>query len=495
MFSNNINIVNIDKKFSYYFEYFDNKLYQKNFLTYNSKNNSVGFYNELHNNLQYNTNYWEEIENFNNTDYIPEFVNISTINVYFPVYSLDVYQKGIKYALNTKIWIDETEVSLGCYLLNRLDSVACDKPKKFLNQQYYEKIELTIPDPYYIIFSDEWKKWRIYNIYKPNELFTLSGPELEDFINNYQESNDVTSNILLQFHPVEYIDNKYLKLNTYQGGQNTIYFNSDTNQYLNLKLQHNFNKSNTNPCLTAQLNFNKIYNNDLQQYLLETYNMNDFNMTIELVVKDDNNIYKYLTKSGKSRQVEFNINELEFTNWNQYLPGMKFYAIATIQNTESDEFILEFRSNEIFITKELFKFLIIKPLNITNINLNTIDMINYKCNIVNKIQKNIVKIDKPSDYKNNIIKPVFFRTQELSDLQLHGAVTENISINLDSYKNKVDIFYLNVNGTLFQEIGRNNSGVIFKIVGNKINKSVKSGNYYILNQDQEMVTFGNYTLL
>ena len=62
-------------------------------------------------------------------------------------------------------------------------------------------------------------------------------------------------------------------------------------------------------------------------------------------------------------------------------------------------------------------------------------------------------------------------------------------------KNKVEIFYLNINGVLFQEIGRNNSGIIFKIIGNKLDKSVKSGNYYILNQDQEMVTYGNYTLI
>jgi hypothetical protein len=62
-------------------------------------------------------------------------------------------------------------------------------------------------------------------------------------------------------------------------------------------------------------------------------------------------------------------------------------------------------------------------------------------------------------------------------------VTENIALNLDEYKNKVDIFYLNINGTLFQEIGRTNQGIIFKIIGQKIDKSIKSGNYYILNQD------------
>lgn len=34
MFCNNVNIINNDKKFSYYFEYFDDKINQKNFVSY-----------------------------------------------------------------------------------------------------------------------------------------------------------------------------------------------------------------------------------------------------------------------------------------------------------------------------------------------------------------------------------------------------------------------------------------------------------------------------
>ena len=457
------------------------------------------FQNNYYNNLTNCQNYWVNNNQETYTDFIPEFVNVSTLNVYFPHYSLETYEKNIFYTLSLKIWIDECEVTIGSFLLNRLNTVASDKPVKFLNQSYYEKLEFTLPDPYYIIYSDEWKLWRLYNIYKPVELFTLTGVELQDFINNYKEPNDNSSNILLQFHPVEKIDGKYVKLTTYQGGQNTIKFTNEEDQFLNLKLTHNFNISNKSPEIYSELIFNKLYDKNISKYLNETYNIYNYNINVELVVKDDANIYKYISRSGKENIYSFGIDDFCFESWNEYVPGMIFYAIATIQNI--DEFgnvydMLELRSNEIIITQEIFKFLIKKEkLSINNINLNTVDMINYKCNIVNKIQKNIIQVDRPSDYKNNIIKPVFFRTSQVDDLQLHTTVIENIAINLDSYKNKVEIFYLNINGVLFQEIGRNNSGVIFKIIGNKLDKSVKSGNYYILNQDQEMVTYGNYTLI
>lgn len=200
MFSNNINITTSNKKFTYYFEYFDDKiLYSNNFLSYlNNGSNCIVFNNTKYENLICNKNYWTNNSTENLTDnHIPNLINISSINVYFPTYSIETYTNGLKYSLNIKIWIDNVEVNLGNYLIDRFDSVACEKPKKFLNNIYYEKINVIIPDPYYIVYSDEWKEWRMYNIYKPKELETLNGVELQEFIYNYQETNDSSSNILL----------------------------------------------------------------------------------------------------------------------------------------------------------------------------------------------------------------------------------------------------------------------------------------------------------
>lgn len=102
-------------------------------------------------------------------------------------------------------------------------------------------------------------------------------------------------------------------------------------------------------------------------------------------------------------------------------------------------------------------------------------------------------MERPDDYKANIIKPVFFRSRDLGNLIVHPEVTEQICINLDAYKSKVNSFILQLEGISFPEQGRTAAGVIFKIIGNRLPKSKTSGLYYILSQDSELVTTGKYT--
>jgi hypothetical protein len=129
---------------------------------------------------------------------------------------------------------------------------------------------------------------------------------------------------------------------------------------------------------------------------------------------------------------------------------------------------------------------------INKVYLEALDMNNYTINAVNKIQHNIIQLDSPSDYKANIIKPIFFRSRELAKLIVHPAVTEYVCINLDQYKSKVDVFMLKIEDTIFVEYGRNPSGIVFKIVGNNLPNKITSGVYYVLNQDEELVTTGQY---
>ena len=115
---------------------------------------------------------------------------------------------------------------------------------------------------------------------------------------------------------------------------------------------------------------------------------------------------------------------------------------------------------------------------------------NYK--VVNVIENKIVSVERPSDYRANIYKPIFVKVQETDSIRLHSAVTENIVINLDAYKNKVNSFILKVGDTNYYEIGRINSGIVFKVVGNSLPS--EDGIYYILNEDGELVTSGKYTI-
>lgn len=171
---NIINIVGNDKKFRYFFEYLDETSYIPDNFTYSLDNDIVTFINENCVNQVQRGNYWSSPQD-PTTEALPAYINISNLRVYFPNFSLETYERLVKYNITIKMWMNEKEVNLGCFLVDRLDSVACEKPVTFLNDRYYEYIDLMIPDPWYIMYSDEWKAWRIYNIYKPKELGALSG--------------------------------------------------------------------------------------------------------------------------------------------------------------------------------------------------------------------------------------------------------------------------------------------------------------------------------
>lgn len=74
-------------------------------------------------------------------------------------------------------------------------------------------------------------------------------------------------------------------------------------------------------------------------------------------------------------------------------------------------------------------------------------------------------------------------------------VNENISINLDDYKSKVDKFTLLIDGCKFNQIGSNNYGILFKITANTLPSTSINGIYYILDENMELVTTGKYTCI
>ena len=78
-------------------------------------------------------------------------------------------------------------------------------------------------------------------------------------------------------------------------------------------------------------------------------------------------------------------------------------------------------------------------------------------------------------------------------LTLHPLVTETISINLDDYKSKVDKFVLLIGNCRFEQIGANKYGILFKIQANRLANDIISGTYYVLNENDELVSSGKYS--
>lgn len=185
---------------------------------------------------------------------------------------------------------------------------------------------------------------------------------------------------------------------------------------------------------------------------------------ISLVIKDEENVYEVITDPDK-----FTYNYLYKYNGLQAVP----------QILKEDKV-------------EVYPTLFLHNLSVTD-NFKVPGWSNKKPIVIVKRERyddSGIK-EKINSSNNAIIMPVFFRSRDLGNTEIHNEVTENICINLDAYKNKVQYFIIRIGNYSSQEIGRNNSGVIFQIIGPKIGNKEK-GLYYILNEKGEVVTTGNY---
>jgi hypothetical protein len=91
-----------------------------------------------------------------------------------------------------------------------------------------------------------------------------------------------------------------------------------------------------------------------------------------------------------------------------------------------------------------------------------------------------------------IYKPVFYKVQDLQNIQIRQNVTQNIGVNLINYLSKVESFNINIDGLKIIESARNDSYVIFKIQANKLKST--SGTYHICNQDDEYISSGQWSI-
>lgn len=485
----NINIKSNNRTFKYIVEYFDDPSVQMKPLKYFKNEYGYFFFDEDQQNVLHEKNYWTEIgkgETYE-SDTFPHTYNISSFDLYFPRFSVDTYQTGVYYILTLNTWINDTCVFLGSYLIDRKEAVASSQGvRRFLNDEYYEYVRVNTVDPFYLNYGDEWKDFRI----------VFCGEDDE-------QKNNTASNINITLTPVKKVDGIWIKLDEYDSYQSAIVINNnEDSNYLTPKLM--LENGDGNPKFYCGLVFNDVYKNNFEDYLRETYQITvdeNFKIKYGFVIGDKDNPYKYTehvfdyAETGTS----FELDEFVFDSWNDYVEGM--YAQVYVILQKHDEDILVLISNQVYITQEEFKYFMRMPegeilenniREIRKVDLDSLDMDVNKYNVVNVIENKIVSVERPSDYKANIIKPVFIKVQDADSIRLHRSVTENIVINLDAYKNKVKAFILKVGDTNYYEIGRVNSGIIFKVVGSSLPE--EDGNYYILNDDGELVTTGKYVI-
>lgn len=414
------------------------------------------------------------------------------IRLYFPDFSVDTYHSGHKYAFEVCTWIRDKRIVLGSHIISRTDALMCPNSKRFFNENYYECIEIPIVDPYELMYSDSWSSWR------------------KEYCNELQENiNSVGSVLYCTLYPVEESSsNEYIKIDGYEGGQSYINLTSNNDDFFHLEIEPNVWEKldiDEQPSILFNLKFNDSYNGDLRDYLYETYGITNGKIRYELVIGNESkeDIYAICTSeimdlTSSYKFTKSDINKDNFDNGNGWVSGISIMGSVEVLD-ESEKPVLYLLSNSIPFTEDLFKYFVKTDFIdrygyiINNVNLSDVNMDLLNINTVNKTENKIITIDKNVGDKVGVTQFVFYRTVDLPSINIRPQVNENICINLDQYKHLVKSFILQIEGVKFIEIGRTKSGVVFKVIGNKLPKQIQTGQYYILNQDSDLVTSGKYT--
>lgn len=521
----NINIIGESDSYNYIIEYdrsindYDGKIsyHILDDSTYNVIRDNINIYLDEYCNCHRFNNEWRlngKAEDFNIES------NSSKITLLIPLSNVGKFINNVKYAFNIWVYIGAYQVNLGSYIIDSTNFMALSNCVRKLGNSYYECVVFDILDPVKLLYGDNsYKEFR------------------EKLCKDNQYNSFANTSLNFSLHPVEYYDGRYIKINGYTGGQNSINLLDSNNNYLRLNLWTNYKTNPSKECpefplFECKLQYNEYYKS-IQEYLKDVYLIKDeeIEMDCTLALRDSNNIYNsILLRNGieywDDDNVFSNIFELNSKDdeiyWTEYWCGNIFdneyieinwdWWKEYHENNKNSELIIQaivrfyipseneekpallyLKSNEIPVTQELFSYFI-KNNDKTWINIKEINDMNiYNINAVDKTEYKVYKLNNPTDAKSNIIQPVFFKVYDLPNIIIHPNVTENICLNLDQYKSKVKSFTLLLENIPFGEIGRNTSGVIFKIIGKKLPQNNLSGTYYIINQDEEIITSGKYT--
>lgn len=421
--------------------------------------------------------------------YIPSEVRLSKLKVYIPQYSVRSLKHNVKYMITLNTWVNGYKIDLGSYLFGSTDLLASEHgPIKNGMNEYSEYIEIEILDPFYITYSDAWDEFRKNICFEPIDTNT---------------TGSLLNASLYVVEKDDKLDEYIIDLNSL-GGMTAFNLSNDTD-FLKFTIStHN------DDILSHGLMFEICMNSEydwLLTYLNETYNINTTHRSLffELNAKSSDSIilgpripYYPEEDYGKIRQyIDYSIInndafKIYFSDWEGYEDGWNFVASLICIDEYGDE-IFNILSNELPITQKIFsKFFNggTEKGSEKIIDINSMKINNYT--LVNKIENKIVQIERPNDTKSKINQPIFFRVKETEVLTLHPAVNENICINLDDYKNKVNSFILQIGSNKYNAIGITKYGVIFKVIGSTLPASTTSGTYYILNENMDLITSGKY---
>lgn len=418
------------------------------------------------------TNFWKTIEFSSCVDEaeLPETIHKRTIQIDVPDFNPTVYAdryEQMEFVVDVTTKIGLMTVVLACERFKSDDLLSIPDPYNDGHHKYHQYFTIEVLDPWDLCYSDEYREFREYICEEiPNT-------------NNCGAILDISISVATNGE-----DGSLIQDIRYSSGRNLILLSERDTDYMGLSL------TDCPEGWNLSLEFNEAYDGNLREYLRETYLMDNVGEIVpEIVIMDRDHIYKMLDiEYGDKTDWIFSSSDtnLRFSDWGEYIDGLFAMATLRISDTSGNE-IMDLKSNIVPVGKRKFSFIVGDE-----ITLEDMDITVENLDVVNKIQKNIVKVNRPDDYKSNIIRPVFYRAYPLDEIDIHSSVTFTISIDLDSYKTKSDSFSIQIEGKNFPEIGRVPGGVLFKINGQELPHTQENGKYYILDTNQELVSEGNY---
>ena len=376
--------------------------------------------------------------------------------------------------------------------------------------------------------------------------------ELKPFYDNdFKSFLYNTLNVIL--YPYEGINNEGIYVIKTNTSYNSDIFTSDITFSLKSEIkfpkpsevEEDFDKVKGVPCLFCTFKYPKLsgdmtledsylYFNDIKKEDYDSIDLEELSDELDIEdtiqktgyfieIASDNKfrdiVYKYSILLDDEESIIdnliFPLNNI-FASWNNY-PELLCIRATFIDRLSSN--IIE--SNPIVIDRELYKYLVGEKLdnridfskiyyNDKNNNTISTEMADYingqdikidGFNFIDKINCNVVDkelstsssttINKVSSSKV-LYKPIFYKVADLQNIRIKTGVKQNIGINLSDVMTKVETFKLIIDSIEYVEYGRNDIYVLFNINAALLNST--SGNYAILNQDDEFISDGTWYL-
>lgn len=446
-------------------------------------------------------------------NYITYPINITI----FPYSEIDnvnkLYVADENMISDTETFISHCNIELAAHMGFNNGNVSIITNFKYPNEQYFKNLVNTNYGSYsapalaylyynnvspilYNNFSELKEKMLFENIdaITYNELTDYDKQQVEEYIKNYK--------LITNKDDLKYI------LNTVLNNQNEM-----LNAYKDMK--KNAIKSELEAELDTDINF--------IGFKITIASDSDF-VNIIYQTTEHLNIDTTDVTSFSLDDFAFQLNGI-FNDWNQ-MPQHVVARIEFIDRMTGNDIV----SNIVIITKEWFKYIVNKSyetllpntnhdaekiryneLRAHKLNSNRVDDI-YN---INKDMKDINLTENTFNFLNNVtciinketdatysnsgklstklmLKPYFYRANDLQNIQIRSNVTQNIGINLVDYMTKVDGFIVSIEGNSFTEIGRNDIYVIFEIKASVLNET--GGRYDVTDLDGNYISTGRYTI-